>query len=204
MSVLAGAMVILVGCLLLGWWVVRFYEAAHRTVEIEISPGKTLICQETYTHGPSIGERYFVIFSLAVGDKDTTKLGDGDFSNAKWDTTLVLSEIGDWIVLPVRVNDYAKILLTNIRTGLKKDTVFSPKDLPRDSLWRTKYGEFSGWHFWAQSHVKSIHSNRFSVNYKYRIPPDNSGPIYSQTCIYELDSLTGKFVTKEVEDRKLE
>lgn len=202
--VLIGAFLFVGALATLTWWVLRqTFGPRYRTVEIAISPDKTLICEETF-HAGYGGESYFVTFSLADGDKDVMGLGNTIYSGKKWDTTLLLSEIGDWIVIPVDQYGYSKILLTNIHTGLNKDTIFFPVNLREDSLWKAKYNDVPDAYYIGQSNMESVGKNRFSVNYNYRTGSDDSAPIYNQVCVYEFDSLAGKFVTRKVGDRKPE
>ena len=102
---------------------------------------------------------------------------------------------------PVEEDGSLKMLLANVRTGVKKEETFSQLE---DGLWTAKYVDVPDEREGVYSNVESVRKNRFSVNYNYRTESDDSAPRYNQVCVYEFDSLAGEFVITEVGDRKPE
>lgn len=193
---------VVVGLLAGAFWVLReAFGPLHRTVEIDMGSGRTLIGHETY-HGDFAAEFYDVDFSLADGDHAVIDLGSGTFSAPDWDAYVKLFEIGDWLVLPVADGPYAKILLTNMHTRATTDTIFFVDALRTDSLWKTKYyKEVPNADYRGRSSIASIQKNIFSIHFEYGIGSGDQSHVYSQMAECEMDSVSGRFITKEWGDR---
>lgn len=184
-----------------GYWFLRqAFGPLERTVEIEISDNQTLICKEIY-NADFAAVFYDIDFKL-IDNKQTFDLGGATFSKDNWDKELKLYTIGDWYVLPAKDNSYLKILATNKKSGIHKDTVLSPHDLRRDKLWKSKNKEIPAWVYTGSSELVSINKDEMTVAFEYRLGDYEPFTFVRQKIKYQLDNNKGDLLTKDIFDRE--
>ncbi len=192
---------VILGLLLGAKWILKeAFGPKYRTVEIELNNDRKLVCEETY-NADLAAVFYDVDFILKDKNKEDINLGQASFSNENWDKKIKLVESGDWIILPIDQGAYSKVLMSNDRLKILKDTTFSPLELRYDNVWKAKYDEIPAWVYTGQSKIDSIIENTFYVNYEYRIGLYEPFEFYNQTIEYEMDEWTGEFVTKTIFER---
>jgi hypothetical protein len=200
-KILLIVVLVILGLLLGAKWILKeAFGPKYRTVEIELNNDRKLVCEETY-NADLAAVFYDVDFILKDKNKEDINLGQASFSNENWDKKIKLVESGDWIILPIDQGAYSKVLMSNDRLKILKDTTFSPLELRYDNVWKAKYDEIPAWVYTGQSKIDSIIENTFYVNYEYRIGLYEPFEFYNQTIEYEMDEWTGEFVTKTIFER---
>ncbi len=180
-----------------GYWFLRqAFGPLERTVEIEISNSQTLICQEIY-NADFAAVFYDVDFKL-IDNEQTFDLGAATFSKDSWDKDLKLYSIGDWYVLPTKDNSYLKILTTNRKNGIHKDTVLSPHDLKSDEFWKSKNKEFPAWIYTGSSELDFIDRDEMTVVFEYRLGDYEPFTFVRQKIKYQLDNNNGDLLTTKI------
>jgi hypothetical protein len=185
-----------------GYWFLRqAFGPLERTVKIEIADSQRLICKEIY-NADFAAVFYDVDFKL-IDNEQTFDLGSATFSNDNWDKELKLHSIGDWYVLPARDNSYLKILATNKKSRIHKDTVLSPHNLRSDKVWKSRNKELPAWVYSGSSELDSIDKDEMTVAFEYRLGDHEPFTFVRQKIKYQLDNSTGHLLTKEIFDSEL-
>ncbi|MFD2248130.1 hypothetical protein [Pontibacter ruber] len=179
------------------WAIKSAFGPSHRTVNIDLDNGHTLIGEETY-NADFADVFYDVRLKLISANSDTLEFGSATFHDENWNKSLHLQNMGNWFVLPVQEGTYSKLLLVNRTNRERQDTTFSPLELRYDSLWRAKYDEIPVYLYPGTSTIDSVRNNHIFVKYDYRIGYYEPFTFYRQSIEYELDSISGKVVTKNV------
>lgn len=182
------------------WVVTEAFGPKYRTVEIEMSNNRTLICEETY-NADFAAVFYDVKFTLKDKRKNLIELGKATFTQDNWEENFELLEIGDWLVLSIDQGWQVQLLMNNPNLDIKRDTALSSSQLRYDSLWQSKYDEIPAWQYSGQVRIDSIRENEFYINYEYRIGLNEPFEFYNQTIEYEVDLASGELTTKTMFER---
>jgi hypothetical protein len=176
------------------------FGPTSRTLEIELNDKMVLSCKETYM-ADLAAVFYDVDFSLLEKNKSITHIGSASFTNQDWVNDIKLKEIENWIILPVKHMSNAKLLMVDLKSKNRIDTIFSTQELRYDKLWKAKYKDIPDWTYDGETHIDSIVENRIYVNYHYRVTQHEKFKFYNQTIEYGLDTRNGKIMTRELSER---
>lgn len=168
-----------------------------RNVIINNSNGSKLICNETYS-ADMAAVFYDVRFTLREINNDVIYLGEMTFSHDDWENDLNYRRYNDWHLLYAN----SKLLITNLTTKKRLDTLFSPLELRYDNLWKQAHDDFPSWPYSGNSHIDTVTGNGLKVSYNYRIGDYPPFKFYSQTIEYKFDTTIGQISTLKISDRK--
>ena len=198
-----GIIILLVVGLLFGakWYLTEAFGSKYKTIEIELSNERTLICDEKYS-ADMADVFYDVNFMLIENNKDPLEFGRACFSKENWSERIELIELGDWLIMPINQKNYFKVLMNNRTLNIHKDTAFSPLELRYDKAWKAKHKEIPAWVYSGKSRLDSIVENKFYVNYEYRLGLYEPFEFYNQTIEYEMNVKNGDFLTKKIFERR--
>ena len=171
------------------------------TKHISVEGNNILMCKETY-EADMATEFYDVQFSLKNKNGSTFDIGTATFYNKEWEKNIHLYILGNWYILPVKEENYSKILLANKFKSLKIDTIFSPLNLRYDSLWKVVYKDIPSEFNYGSSITDTLIGNILTITYSYRIGDYSPFKFYNQSVEYLIDTTKGTLITTRIFDRK--
>jgi hypothetical protein len=172
-----------------------------KSVTLKLSDSLQLLCNETY-NADMHSVTYDVDFKLIDSKNDTFNLGKGSFGDTTWKNNLRVSKLGSFYLLPVKDFSYLKLLLTSVDKTKKTDTILSPHNLRYDTTWQTKTDDIPTWVYAGSSTLDTIFENKIVIYFEYRIGDYEPFKFYTQKIAYEIDTVNGVLLTKDVYERK--
>lgn len=178
------------------WLFKEAFGPKERTVTIINSNGSRLICKETYT-ADMAAVFYDVDFTLKKVNGDAVYLGTATFNNEEWQKYVHYKDYGDCHLFYAN----SKLFMTNPKTNMRLDTLFSPLELRYDSLWNQVHDDIPSWPYSGNANIDTLVGQILKVSYHYRIGDYPPFKFYLQTIDYKLDTAAGQIKTLKVNNR---